>query len=79
MFCARSLMPHSVEKCGTVVAGLLDWANLRDGEQDVPYSRAMAETLLTDPQFRAFYEACVWACSVVGDGAADANRADAKN
>jgi hypothetical protein len=27
MFCARSLMPHSVENSGTVVASLLDWAN----------------------------------------------------
>lgn len=58
---------------------LLDWENLKDGDQVLPYTKEMATTLLTDPLFRAFFDACAWACSVVSDGAGAAQEADVKN
>lgn len=58
---------------------LIDWENLKDGDKAIPYSKEMASTLLTDPQYRAFFDACVWACSVVGDGTADDQGAAVKN
>lgn len=60
-------------------AGLDDWENLKDGDLVVPYSKEMAATLLTDPQYRAFFDACVWACAVVADGSAASLEDDAKN
>lgn len=46
--------------------GLLDWANLKIGGVDVPYSKEKANELLTDPQWVEFRNAALWACNVVG-------------
>lgn len=56
-----------------------DWENITDGGAAVPYSKDKAFTLLTDPLTRAFFDACVWACSVVGESASDSQEADVKN
>ncbi len=47
---------------------LLDWEGLEgDDGQPVPYDKKMAEKLITDPQYRRFREAVVWAASVVAE------------
>lgn len=49
-------------------AVLLDWEGLTgDDDRPIPYDRATAEMLLTDPHFAAFREAVVFAADVVGD------------
>lgn len=60
-------------------AGLLDWENVTQAGQPVPYSKEQARTFLTDPAFRAFRDAALWACTVVGDAVSEDNTADAKN
>jgi hypothetical protein len=74
--------PADVDRIAAICvrdAGLLDWENLKDGDQAVLYSKDMANTLLTDPQYRAFFDAAVWACSVVGDATVGSQEADQKN
>lgn len=46
---------------------LLDWENLRSGDQTIPYSRDMAEKLITDPDYRAFRDAVLFAAVTVGE------------
>lgn len=53
---------------------LIDWDKLEGEDGYIPYSREVAEKLLTDPAFRRFREAVTWAASVVvetTDGARD--------
>jgi hypothetical protein len=47
---------------------LLDWSGL-DGDdgKPLPYSKEMAKTLLTDPQYGRFRDGVLWAANVVGD------------
>jgi hypothetical protein len=59
--------------------GLLDWENVTQGGQPVPYSKEQARTFLTDPAYRAFRDAALWACTVVGDAAHESVETDAKN
>lgn len=56
-----------ISKC-LLNACLLDWAGLEndDGTQ-IPYSKQMAEKLLTDPQYRRFRDSVIWAASVVAE------------
>lgn len=60
-------------------AGVTGWKNLTDGGKDVPYSKEAANSYLTDPQFRAFRDAALWACTIVGEVAAADVEADVKN
>lgn len=47
---------------------LLDWQGLEnDDGSELPYSKQMAEKLLTDPQYRRFRDSVIWAASVVAD------------
>lgn len=47
---------------------LLDWEGLEDDDgKPMPYSRDMAETLLTDPDYRKFRDAVQTASQLVGD------------
>ncbi len=47
---------------------LLDWQGLEDDDGNpLSYDKKMAEKLLTDPQYRRFREAVVWASTVVGE------------
>jgi hypothetical protein len=54
-------------------ACLLDWGNVEgDGDvgekgKPVPYDKKAAHRLLTEPQYRRFREAVVWAATVVGE------------
>lgn len=52
---------------------LLDWDGLEgDDAEPIPYSKDMANKLLTDPAYRNFRDAVVWASAVVADqGAAE--------
>lgn len=45
---------------------LLDWRNLTDKGEAVPYSPEMAGRLLTEPQWRPFRLAVIWAADLVG-------------
>lgn len=45
---------------------LLDWRNITDNGQAVPYSPEMAGRLLTEPQWRRFRLAVLWASDLVG-------------
>ena len=53
---------------------LLDWKNL-----DVAYSKEKAIELMTDPRFRKFYSAVMYAASVVEEGRKADTDAAAKN
>lgn len=47
---------------------LIDWDGLQDDDGNaIPYSKEMAETLLTDPDFRKFRDAVFTASSLVGE------------
>ncbi|MBS7737940.1 MULTISPECIES: hypothetical protein [unclassified Chelatococcus] len=47
---------------------LIDWANLKNGDEDVPYSKELARTFLTDKDYRHFRTAVQWAASFVAGG-----------
>lgn len=47
---------------------LIDWDGLEDDDgKPIPYSRDMAETLLTDPSYRRFRDAVANAANLVGE------------
>ena len=49
-------------------ACLLDWSGLEgDDGQSLPYSKPMAQKLLTEPQYRRFRDGVVWAASIVAE------------
>lgn len=60
-------------------AGLTGWENVTDGGAAVAYSKDVANTYLTDPAFRAFRDAALWACTIVGDDLSAQTDTDAKN
>lgn len=60
-------------------AGVTDWENLTDKGAAVPYSKEAATLYLTDPAYRAFRDAALWACTEVGATASASTEADAKN
>lgn len=59
---------------------LLGWENLEceDG-RPVPFSEEQAKVYLTDPAYRAFYDAVVYAATIVGEDDAEADKADEGN
>lgn len=60
--------------------GLLDWDNLEgDDGNPIPYSKDMAQKLLTDPDTVKFREGAMWACATVAERQADDVEATAKN
>lgn len=72
------IAPEEVDRITSTLlldACLIDWRNL----EDKPYSKDLAATLLTDPQYRAFRDACLWAATLVADGQAAAAEDVAKN
>jgi len=47
---------------------LLDWSGLEDDDgKPIPYSKEMAGKLLTEPQYRNFRDAVIWAATVVAE------------
>lgn len=59
---------------------LLDWRGMVDDDgAPIAYSRDLAETLLSDPDFRAFRDAVVVAATRVGDDDAEGDEALEKN
>lgn len=59
---------------------LLGWANLEDENgQPVPYSKEQAKVYLTDPAYRPFYDAALYAATIVGDDQAEADKDDEGN
>src|SRR5262245_12290538 len=47
---------------------LLDWEGLEDEEgQPIPFSKQMAQKLLTEPEYRRFRDGVIWASNVVAD------------
>lgn len=59
---------------------LLGWENLENEDgAPIPYSREQAATYLTDPAYRPFYDACIYAATVVGEDQAEGEEADAGN
>lgn len=60
-------------------AVLLDWDGLTDGGKPVKYDPSLAETWLTNPDFRDFADAVVWASAVADRGVADEKDKTAKN
>lgn len=59
---------------------LIDWDGI-EGEngEPLPYSKEQASQLLTDPNFRRFRDAVIWAASQVGEDEAEGEQADAGN
>jgi hypothetical protein len=79
---AGRLDPDEVDRITSIClrdTGVTDWENLTDKGAAIPYSKEAATLYLTDPSFRAFRDAALWACTVVGDSAAQATEADIKN
>ena len=65
----KGLGPEDRNRINAICArdhGLVDWANLKIGGVDVPYSKEKANELLTDPQWINFHNAVIWACNIVG-------------
>jgi len=55
---------------------LIDWDGLEgDDGKPLAYDRAMAERLLTEPDYRRFREAVIMAAAQVGDRAVEAEKA----
>lgn len=49
-------------------ACLLDWDGLEgDDGQPQPYDKKLADKLLSEPQYRKFRDAVIWAATVVGE------------
>jgi hypothetical protein len=65
-------------KC-LIGAGILDWKNLELDDGVHPYSKELAEKLISDPVFQIFRDACFIATSRVGNAIAEADEALAKN
>ena len=59
---------------------LLEWDNL-EGEDGapLPYSKEQAKAFLTDPAYQAFYDAVLYAATIVGEDDAEADKADEGN
>ena len=58
---------------------LLDWQNLRDNGNNVPYNPALAREWLTNPEYEAFGDAVVWAATFVDRMTATEEEAVVKN
>jgi hypothetical protein len=59
---------------------LLDWSGLEDDDgKEIPFSREMAEKLLTEPDYRRFREAAAWAANWVAEQTQDELEEDAGN
>lgn len=49
-------------------ACLLDWDGLEDDDgKPIPFSKQMAQKLLTEPQYRRFRDGVIWAASIVAE------------
>lgn len=48
-------------------AALLDWENLSEDGKPLAYSKENADRLLTDPTYRRFRDAALWASQNVGE------------
>lgn len=60
-------------------AVLLDWDGLTDSGKPVKYDATLAETWLTNPDYRDFADAVVWASQVADRGVEDDKSKSAKN
>jgi hypothetical protein len=59
---------------------LLDWEGLEDDEdKPIPFSKQMAQKLLTEPEYRRFRDGVIWAASVVADNTETEREDVAKN
>jgi hypothetical protein len=78
----RSLKPEATMRImGQAMheAVLLDWDGFSDGGKALPYDKALAELWLTEPEFRPFLDAVVWAAGVVENGRAEEAKELEKN
>lgn len=50
---------------------LLDWANIANGGQEVPYSKEMARNLIFDDKYKKFADAISAAATIVDNGNAE--------
>jgi len=67
----NTLLPESaVVVMGQALAevGLLGWEGLTEDGEPLEYSKLLAADWLTNPEFRPFLDAVVYACSVVDNG-----------
>lgn len=60
-------------------ACLLDWDGVEGDGEPLPYSKEMAAELLTNPKYRRFRDAVLWAATVVGEAVAAKVEEQAKN
>lgn len=58
---------------------LLGWENVEEDGQAVPFSKEQAKVYLTDPAYRSFYDAVMYAAAVVGEDDAEADKEDEGN
>ena len=60
-------------------AVLLEWGGLTDGGEPVKYDEELAREWLTNPDYRSFADAVVWASAVADRGVVDQKEKTAKN
>lgn len=75
--------PHVIDEINATCLlnqALIGWENLQDEDGNpVPYSKEKAKELLTDPAYRAFFDAAMYAATVVGEDDAETDKADEGN
>ncbi|HEX2554251.1 MAG TPA: hypothetical protein VHL98_11145 [Microvirga sp.] len=62
-----------------VATVLLGWENFEDQDGSIPFSREKARELLSDPRYRRFRDAVIWAAVAVGEAQAADLEADQGN
>lgn len=58
---------------------LIDWRGMTENGKPVAYDRALAEKLLTEPEYRDFADGVAWAAAMVGRIGEEEVKASAKN
>ncbi len=76
--------PEEIDRINAILlleTSLLDWSGLTMavGGEPIPYTKEMAKTLLTDPQWGRVRDGILWAAQVVGEQVEAEIKEKAKN
>lgn len=79
----KGLLPEDQDRISSTLlleCGLLDWEGPEDDEgKPLPFSKAQAKEYLTNPDYKSFRDACMYAATVVGERRAEDVETTAKN
>ena len=65
-------------KC-LVETGLIGWDNLKNGDEQIAFTKEASAELLNNPELRALRDAVLWACTMVGEVDAETTKEIAGN